>query len=134
MRIEYFYCLGGFKFLRRSSMYPSNNTAFLDVHEMSRKSNNSEGNVNWKTVGIYAVFLGVILSLVIVIILIFFVIYQSRSTGELKRKSTLFGTQQWSITQQQGDTKKIYGSMNTQKNHDKQEEQLTLHNENSTSL
>ena len=112
-------------------MYPSNNTAFFDVHEMSRKSNNSEGDVNWKAVGIYAVFLMVILSLVIVILLIFFVLYQIRSTGELKRKSTLFGTPQWRIIQQPGDTKNTYGSMNTQKKHDEQEEQLSFDNEQS---
>ena len=115
-------------------MHPSNDTAFFEVHEMSRKSNNSEGNVNWKTVGIYAVFLGVILSLVIVIILIFFVIYQSRSTGELKRKSTIFETPQWRIIQQPGDTKNIYGSMNTQKKHIEQEEQLSFDNAQSTSF
>ena len=134
MRVKYFYCLGGFEFLPRSSMYHSNNTAFYDFHEMSRNSNHSEGNVNWKSVGIYAVFIGVVLSLVIVILLIFFVPYQIRSTGELQRKSTLFGTPQWKILQQPGDTKNIYGSMNTQRRHNKQVEPLPLDNENSTSL
>ena len=113
-------------------MHPSNNTALFDVHEMSSNFNNSEGNVDWKTVGIYSVFLGVILSLVIVILLIFFVLYQIRSTGELKRKSTIFETPQWRIIQQPGDTKNIYGSMNTQQKHNEQEEQLSFDNEQST--
>ena len=133
MLVKYFHCLGGFKFLRRSTMYPSNDTAFFDVHKISKNSNNSEGNVNWKAVCVYAVFLGVILSLVIVILLIFFVLYQIRSTGELKRKSTLFGCPQWRMIQQPGNTKNIYGSMNTQKKHNEQEEQLTYDNEKSTS-
>ena len=134
MSVKYFYCLGGFEFLRRPSMQSSNNTAFFDIHEMSKKFNNSEGNVDWKTLGIYSVFLGVILSLVIVILLIFFVLYQIRSTGELKRKSTIFETPQWRIIQQPGDTKNIYGSMNTQKKHNEQEEQLSFDNEQSTSF
>ena len=128
MLVKYFHCLGGFKVLRISTMYPSNNTAIFDVHKMSRNSNNSDGNVNWKAVGIYAVFLGVILSLVIVILVIFFVLYQVRSTGELKRKSTLFGCPQWRMIQQPGDTKNVYGSMNTQKKHNEQEEQLPFDN------
>ena len=115
-------------------MHPSNNTAVFDVRKMSSNFNYPEGNVNWKTVGIYAVFLGVILSLVIVILLIFFVLYQIRSTGELQRKSTLFGTPQWKILQQPGDIKNIYGSMNTQKKQNKPEEELPLDNENYTSL
>ena len=135
MRIEYFYCLGGFKFLRRSSMYPSNNTAFLDVHEMSSKSNNSEGNVNWKTVAIYAVFLGVILSFVSLILLIFFVIYQIRSAGERERNSTRnfyngiasigmgMGIRM-GVTQQPVHSTNNHGSMNDQQTHSKPEEPL----------
>ena len=115
-------------------MNHSNNTSFFDVHEMRWSSNHSEGNVIWKTVAVYAVFLGVILSLVTVALLIFFVLYQIRSTGELQRKSALFGTPQWKILQQPGDIKNIYGSMNTQKAHNNQEEQLPLGKENSTSL
>ena len=116
-------------------MYPSNNYSLFEEPEMSGNANHSDGNINWKTVVLYAVFLGVILSFVSLILLIFFVIYQIRSAGERERNSTRnfyngiasigmgMGIRM-GVTQQPVHSTNNHGSMNDQQTHSKPEEPL----------
>ena len=116
-------------------MYPSNNYSLFEEPEMSGNANHADGNINWKTVVLYAVFLGVILSFVSLILLIFFVIYQIRSAGERERNSTRnfyngiasigmgMGIRM-GVTQQPVHSTNNHGSMNDQQTHSKPEEPL----------
>ena len=116
-------------------MYSSNNYSLFEEPEMSGNANHSDGNINWKTVVLYAVFLGVILSFVSLILLIFFVIYQIRSAGERERNSTRnfyngiasigmgMGIRM-GVTQQPVHSTNNHGSMNDQQTHSKPEEPL----------
>ena len=100
-------------------MHPSNNYSLFEEPEISRDANHFDGNINWKTVRLYAVFLGVILSVVALILLIFFVIYQIRSAGERERRSTAFyrgiasiGMGINRVTQQPVDPTNNHGTVN----------------------
>ena len=112
-------------------MYPSNNYSQFEEPEMSGDANHADGNINWKTVRLYAVFLGVILSVVALILLIFFVIYQIRSAGERARRSSAFysgiariGMGITRVTQQPIDSTNNHGTRNDQQKRSKPQEPL----------
>ena len=108
-------------------MLLSNNYSLSEESDMSWETNHFDGNINWKTVRLYAVFLGVILSVVALILLIFFVIYQIRSAGERERNPTRdfyngianIGIGITRVTQQPVDSTNNYGTMNDQQKHKK---------------
>ena len=114
-------------------MHPSNNSSLSEEPEMSWDANHLDGNINWKTVRLYAVFLGVILSVVALILLIFFVIYQVRSAGERERRSTAFyrgvgriGMGITGVTQRPVDSTNNHDTMNDHQKRSKPQEPLPV--------
>ena len=112
-------------------MLLSNNYSLSEESDMSWETNHFDGNIKWKTVRLYAVFLGVILSVVALILLIFFVIYQIRSAGERARRSSAFysgiariGMGISRVTQQPIDSTNNHGTRNDQQKRSKPQEPL----------